>query len=141
MSDCTILSLCHLLETNPDELNRWFEWGKETMPDGSPKPPGIHKVIDYLMTVGIALTPIAREPVVLHRGRVIQDYDREEAEQRWEMYTSFYTGLLIGMRGDVGHMVYLDKGLVYDRDRKYDISECDDYQFTPHTFMVATWEA
>ena len=140
MNDCVIRSLCYLTDDSPEELKKWFEWGKEQMPDGSPKPPGIHKVIDYLMTVGIALTPISKEPTSYHGRAMYKDFTDKEAAERWEIYTNNYEGLLMGVRRGIGHMTYLDHGTVRDRRLTYDISECAFHLFTPDTFMVATWQ-
>lgn len=141
MTDCTIRSLAYLTDEDPESLKKWFDWGKEQLPDGSAKPPGVHRIIDYLMTIGISLTPIAREPTSYHGRAMYKDYTEHEAAERWLLYTNNYEGLLIGTRRGIGHMAYLDRGTVHDRQLTYDVSECQTHLFTPETFMVATWQA
>lgn len=141
MSDCTFHALSKLSGDTVADLKKYFDFGQEKLPDGSLRPPGIHRVIDYLMTVGIALTPIMRVPSLTVIDETVFDYEAREAEERWLLYTSNYEGLLLGSRRGVGHMVYNDRGIIIDRDQEYDISECESFLFIPDTFMVATWQA
>lgn len=141
MSDCTFQALSKLTGDTVSSLKKYFSYGIMKLPDGSDRPPGIHRVMDYLMSVGVSLTPIMRVPTLVVIDETVQEFTPEEAEERWMLYTNNYHGLLMGQRRGVGHMVYLDHGLITDRDEQYDISECEKHLFIPDTFMVATWQA
>jgi hypothetical protein len=139
--DCTLQALHHLTGQPIDELKKEFNGGKKHLPDGTTQPPGVHRIIDYLMSIGCSLTPIVRCTESTHGRLVVKDYTGRQEINRWATYLTLYEGLLVGTRNGVGHMVFVRDRKVYDGTLVYDWTECDEYEFTPTTFMVATWQA
>lgn len=139
--DCTLQSLHHLTRYSIDELVERFKWGTQRLDDGTVKPPGVHQIIDFCMTEGIALTPIMKDSASTHGKLVVRDYPPEQERERWEFYIKRYAGLLIGTRNGIGHMTYCDHGNVFDGRAQYQWTDCEMCQFTPTTFMVALWRA
>lgn len=136
-NDCTIHSLSWLLDVKYDTLVRLLDF------DGK-NPPDIHQIIDYLLLEEfVALTPIMRRPVSIHKGAEVSRFSPEEAEKRFVRYLDNSAGLLMGVINGIGHMTFLEQGTVYDGPKKtgsmYPWRKAKERGFELHTLMVASW--
>lgn len=135
-NDCTIRSVARLLHTHYERVAADLEF------DGV-NPPDIHQIIDYLLNEDIALTPIMRRPVSIHKGAQISRFSPEDAEARFFAYGQKTMGLAMGLVGEIGHMAFYSMGTIYDgemnQSKVFMIDSALKHGFDLHTFMVASW--
>jgi len=140
--DCVYHAIANCTGSTVDEIKEEFDYERRSpLPDGRPRPPSLHEIVDHFMEVGGSLTPIERFPKSTHGGLTLNDMSDLKAKDRWRTYVEEYEGLLVGERGGVGHMAYDDHGTIWDGYRRYLIHQCEDNGFTPTVLWVLTWQA
>lgn len=126
-----------------EHVKREFDYdNRPILDDGRITPPSMHEIIDYFMSIGYALTPIARCPEYKFPDGTIGIVDG--AEERWFDYLNDCEGFLMGTAYGVHHMAYNDHGMVFDCREgctSYDVAQAASYGFSPDMFMVITCQA
>ena len=123
-----------------EHVKREFDWeNRPILDDGRVTPPSMHEIIDYFMSIGYALTPIAKLPEYKFPDGTIGIV--EGAEERWYTYLYECEGFLMGTAYGTHHMAYNDHGVVFDCREgctTYDVMQASSFGFTPDMFMVIT---